>query len=233
MFVICRSFSRRITGQCCDVVVTASFPFLWVPPNTIILLHSVPYYRSTWCCLQQHSLSYLIPSVHSDYMCISLDGAWLRQLIHRCCNLLWPHYNCAGCVGIVCCFMSLTAGHFGNSIAQISSFFEDSCFLRCDMWHFVFGRVLPDFQIVFPRRWRHCDLRNIGNCSPNDTSSHTRRLASSATPLSGHEISQRSFPSIIVIVCLWHATQDKHCKLLQSWTSEASLFLINWTWNVL
>jgi hypothetical protein len=123
MFVIFRSFIRRITGQCCDVVVTASFPFLWVPPNGIVLLHSVPNYRSAWCCLQHYILSYLIPSVHSDYMCISLDGAWLRNLIQHFWNLLYSHYSCIGCVGSVCCLMSLTARHFGNGIAQISSFF--------------------------------------------------------------------------------------------------------------
>jgi len=85
------------------------------------------------------------------------------------------------------------------------------------MWHLVFVRAVPDFQVVCPRRWRHCDLRNTGNCSPNDTSSHTRRLASSVTPLSGHAASQRSFPSIIVTVCVvTNATEDSTASCVRA-----------------
>ena len=85
------------------------------------------------------------------------------------------------------------------------------------MWHLVFVRAVPDFQVVCPRRWRHCDLRNTGNWSPNDTSSHTRRLASSVTPLSGHAASQRSFPSIIVTVCVvTNATEDSTASCVRA-----------------
>jgi hypothetical protein len=60
--------------------------------------------------------------------------------------------------------MSLTASHFGNNIAQISSFFEDAGFLRCDT--LSLGEYFPTFRLFAPENEGTAVYETLGTAHP-------------------------------------------------------------------